>query len=254
MTVKYSAVYSCPEITVGWGLDALVYSFYTGCPLILTESIAPHPFEFLSLQEMQLEPLAGIKKLDLYNFLIFNLSMDGLLPFGGQVSSFERSDDGLKVVTNNAMACFFRTSKVSEIYPDVDLTKKVVLDWISVRSGLRHDHERIENSSDFAKSIIFYPSNRIDGSASSNLKDAVAISYMTEEQILDANYSPFYVKMKAAEMMKDAGIRGPKNGIGPKGQRYRPLVLESQKREVHLLTKSKLEIPKAVSISPVVYL
>ena len=60
--------------------------------------------------------------------------------------------------------------------------------------------------------------------------------------------------MRAAEMMKEAGIRGPKNGMGASGQRYRPLVLENHKREVHLLTKSKLEIPKAVSISPVVYL
>ena len=128
------------------------------------------------------------------------------------------------------------------------------MDWINVRSGLRHEHRRIESTSDFANCILFYPSERIDGSTASNLKDAVVISSMTEGQILDSNYSPFYVRMRAAEMMKEAGIRGPKNGGGANGQRYRPLVLENHKREVHLLTKSKLEIPKAVSISPVVYL
>ena len=254
MAAKYSAVYSCPEIVVGWGLDALVYSFYTGCPLVLTKNIAPHPFDFLCSQEMQLEPLAGTRKLDLYNFLIFNLSMDGLLPFGGQIASFERADVGLKVSTQNAMTCLFKADKINEIYPKVDPSKKIVLDWINVRSGLRHDHNRIESNSDFANCIIFYPSERIDGSTTSNLKDAVVVSHMTEEQILDSKYSPFYVRMRATEIMKEAGVRGPKNGIGKNGQRYRPLVLESCKREVHPLTKSKLEIPKAVSISPVVYL
>ena len=254
MAAKYSAVYSCPEIVVGWGLDALVYSFYTGRPLVLTKSIAPHPFDFLSPQEMQLESLAGTRKLDLYNFLIFNLSMDGLLPFGGQIASYEKVESGLEVVTQNAMTCFFKTQNVKQVHPHIDPSKKIVLDWINVRSGLRHEHASLNSDSDFVKHIVFYPSSRIDGSASSNLKDAIVISHMTEEQILDSNYSPFYVRMKVAEVMKEAGIRGPKNGIGPKGQRYRPLVLESFKREVHLLTKSKLEIPTEVSISPVVYL
>ena len=77
---------------------------------------------------------------------------------------------------------------------------------------------------------------------------------MSEEQILDSNYSPFYVRMKAAQIMKEHGIRGPKNGMSPSGQKYRPLVLETSKREVYPLVRSKLEVPETASISQVAYL
>ena len=180
--------------------------------------------------------------------------MNGLLPFAGQVASTEQLDDGLKVIMKNTLVCFFKTLKITTRHPCTSPDKKIVLDWINVKSGLKHEHERIESTSDVAKCIHFYPSDRIDGSAASNLKDLVVISHMSEEQILDSNYSQFYVRMKAAEIMKDAGIRGPKNGVGPSGQRYRPLLLENHKREVYPLVTSKIEVPQAASTLQVAYL
>lgn len=233
----------------------MVYSHYKNCPAILTKDCPPHPFELLGKQEKQLEFFAGERKLDLYNFLVFNLSMNGLLPFGGQVANFERLESGgIKVVTENTLVCHLDSDNIAEIYPEVSDKKKVVLDWINVRSGLKHDFDTLSSGTDIVSNIYFYPSDRIDGSEASNLKDMAAVSYMTDEEILDSNYSQFYVRMRAAEIMKEAGIRGPKNGIGPSGQRHRPLLLENYKREVYPLVKSKIEIPQAVSTLPVVYL
>lgn len=233
----------------------MIYSHYKNCPAILIKDCPPHPFEFLNEQEKQLEIFAGKRRLDLYNFLVFNLSMNGLLPFGGQVVSSQKLETGgVKVVTENALVCFFDCDNISEISPEVSGEKKVVLDWINVRSGLKHDFDTLSSNADFVSNIYFYPSDRIDGSEASNLKDLAVVSYMTDKEILDSNYSQFCVRMRAAEIMKEAGIRGPKNGVGPNGQRHRPLLLENYKREVYPLVKSKIEIPQAVSTLPVVYL
>ncbi len=254
MAAENSLTYSCSEVVVGWGLESLVYSFYRNCPVILTKDLPPHPFEVLQDEEAQLSCHVGENKLELYNFLIFNLSMNGLLPFGGQVAKTEEKEGGLYVVSKNALSCLFVTPVLKKIQPQVHEEKKVVVDWINVRSGLRHEYECIENTSDFAKYILFYPSKRIDGSAASNLKDLAVVSHMADEEILDSNYSQFHVRMKVAEIMKEAGIRGPKNGVGPSGQRYRPLLLENYKREVFPLVISKIEIPPIASTLPVVYL
>lgn len=254
MTAEFPVTYTCHEVVVGWGLECLLYAYHNRCPAIITENSPPHPFDLLHEEEKSLENLAGNRKLDLYNFLIFNLSMNGLLPFAGQIVSTEKLKGGLRVVIDNTLVCFFSAAKITKRNPCVSPDKKIVLDWINVRSGLRHEHKILKNTSNIANCIHFFPSERIDGSASSNLKDLAVLSYMTNEEILDSNYSQFHVRMRTAEIMRDAGIRGPKNGIGRNGQRYRPLLLENYKREVYPLVTSKIEVPQLASTSQVVYL
>ena len=83
--------------------------------------------------------------------------------------------------------------------------KNRVLDWVNVRSGCSHSVLHLHSDEDFVKEIIFYPTDRSDNR---NLKDLVAISYLTDEEVNDFNFSDTMVKFKVTEMMKEAGIRG----------------------------------------------
>ena len=238
-------------------MDALLVSFSESVPVILIDSLKPHPFDFLTNGE-SFEHLGfpqGSRKLDLYNFLLFNLSVVGLAPFAGEVSSVRSTEIGLDIITESNLVCNVRTSKVRKVEPEVCEQKKIVLDWINVRRGQKHDLCRIKTTSDFVNCVHFYPSERVDGAPASNLKDAVAISYMSDGETLKSNYSEFYVRMKVKALMESEGVRGPKNGKDPKNpdrQKYHSILLESHKREVYPLVTSSIKVPEIYSISPVV--
>ena len=88
----------------------------------------------------------------------------------------------------------------------------------------------MHSDGEFVKDIIFYPTDRSDNR---NLKDLVAVSYLTDEQINDFNYSDTMAKFKIIEMMKDAGIRGARNGRdvnNPERFKYYAIKIEPAQR------------------------
>ena len=113
-----------------------------------------------------------------------------------------------------------------------------VYDWINVRRGLKHEWDWIDwlGSSDFVSHIFFYPTERIVGDQV--YKDACAISYLTEEMIEHFDYSDINARFKVLYMMKQAGIKGPRNGYDPNDKtkiKYRGVRIETSHREVELL-------------------
>ena len=68
-----------------------------------------------------------------------------------------------------------------------------------------------------------------------NLKDLAAISYLTDEQLADFDYSDTMVKFKVTKMMKEAGIRGARNGRdvnNPERYKYYAVKVEPAERQV----------------------
>ena len=83
-----------------------------------------------------------------------------------------------------------------------------------VNLGGTHDIDYIETDSDFVKKIFFYSSQR--DCTQADKKDLLAISHLTaEEAAHNYQYSDTYAKFKILQCMKQAGIRGPKNGKNP---------------------------------------
>ena len=77
-----------------------------------------------------------------------------------------------------------------------------------------------------------------------NRKDLVSVSYLSEKQLRDYEYSDTYAKFKILNIMKEAGIRGRRNGRDPKNKekyKYYALKIESQRREVTPLQKNLYE-------------
>jgi len=252
-------------VVVGYGVDALVYAYEIGATIIVTKEVRPHPLQLLSEEYPQKDSEAymqygfvGNRSCDLYDFLLFNLSMAGRAPLAGRVVSAEEIESGkLLVVAEGGYELEIESDKIYHFEPQISATKKIVLDWINVRRGQKHEVTQIETTSDFVNCIQFYPTYRIPSSKTSGLKDAVSISYLTNEQLLDSDYSDFIVRKKVKHLMEQEGIRGPKNGKDPNNpskHKYYSIKLESRAREVYPLMISTPDLPTISSTLQDVYL
>ena len=101
----------------------------------------------------------------------------------------------------------------------------------------KHDLKEMSTEEDFVNKVYFYRSLR-NGTASAH-KDIVAVSYLTDKQLNSQSCSDTMARMKIKKMMKDAGLRGPKNGLNPnypdrsdQKYKYRPLGIEYGNRQV----------------------
>ena len=190
--------------------------------------------------------LIGINKDTLWEKLYFYLSLAGLNPLADKLASIRVEDGILKAFSHKARMAQIKFEQliifdaegilgISE--PEYDPPKKYkVYDWINVRSGLKHQWGWIEDASPFVNHILFYPTDRIDGDQV--YKDAIAISYLTEEMIASFDYSDISARFKVLHMMKQAGIKGPRNGYHPKDktkQLYRGVKIETSHREKELI-------------------
>ena len=119
-----------------------------------------------------------------------------------------------------------------------------VLDWIDVRSGMKHDLYLVHVYDSFIKSINFYHSDRIDGNH--KLKDACVVSHLSEAQLQQFEFSELVTRIKTEEVMKQAGVKGTGNGVG----KYLSLRLESNRREVYQLEMNQYDdLPAGFSVS-----
>jgi hypothetical protein len=85
------------------------------------------------------------------------------------------------------------------------------------------------NLKTFIKRVWFYLSHRIDGRKP--IKDACALSILSEDQIDDFDFSETIVRIKTVEAMKALGLRGPRNGYQYDGSiRYRSFKVEALER------------------------
>ncbi len=265
---------SFDEVVVGGGLSALVYAYATDSVLVRAFDDGPPPFDFFEpdtdLGVFSYNPVAyelksnvGIKtvgapKRELWDRLSFLMSIGGNLPFSDKVNSIridQEEKTALVIGVGSSSTKFgynrlrvFDTKGLHGLELDslsdspnfLPSAKFKVFDWFNVRSGCKHEHDHLYTGDDFVSEIYFYPSERLDGNH--NLKDLVAISYLTEEQLNDIEYSDTYSRLKVRALMKEHGIRGTRNGRDPKRPgkyKYYAIRIESAMRDVYPLARQK---------------
>ena len=105
-----------------------------------------------------------------------------------------------------------------------------------MRSGMEHEHDLLETKDEFIREVIFYPSDRFGNQASGRIrKDLVAVSFLEDHQLKDFEYSDTMARFKILQMMKNAGIRGARNGRdvnNPEVYRYYSPKIEATQREI----------------------
>lgn len=213
------------KVVVGGNLSAVAHSYYEGVPLIF-DNLEEY-FFFDKLED-------GIKKSQKVSEMLFISSLAGLVPFSNKLATY-RVDEEEKEIKVYGKRPFVYNIKYDEVYRyDQEEEKEneilEVIDWIDVISGMKHEHGEINTEEDFVKKLMFYQSDRIDPGRS--LKDVISFSYLTRKQVEDIDYSEFYVRLKTLDLMKQNGIKGTGNGFYYGKQRYLPIKIEWDKRNV----------------------
>jgi len=236
----------CEKLVIGSTLEALAYSYLNNILFVCSQLSPPHRFDYFNPEDNL--SIFGIKneipvaKFFLWEKLFFHLSVAGLCPLSDKAVSLRIVDNTLKAPTSKARMAkihfknliVFDDKNVHGLgIPTVEDKKHTVYDWFDVRSGMKHKYDRLTDTTDFANHIIFYPSDRVEGTH--NFKDAVAVSYLTKEQLDDFEYSDINARFKTLYMMKEAGIRGARNGrdmLDKTKFKYYSIKIENAKREI----------------------
>lgn len=252
--------FSFEKVVIGSSLEALCYSYLNNIPIFFTRIQKPWLLDSFDSEinlscfnfENQKRKIItdskeieiGSNKFTLWESLYFYLNLSGLCPASDKLQSIRIEQNLLKAHTSNArmVKADFKELIIfddHELYGLEFAEKKnnneiiEVRDWFDVRSGMKHEFDVIDGDDQFVKKILFYPSERIDGN--SPYKDAVSISYLSQEQIEDFEFSEINARFKTLYFMKKAGIRGARNGKdqnNPDRYKYYAVKIENRKREI----------------------
>jgi hypothetical protein len=179
---------------------ALLYAWRLQREVILTE-----PFSFHRLSdEYEGVDFSEFKAANVDEFvsnMFFIMGLTNLLKHPNNVSSYRLEDRA--IITKHNTRVYFDGEP--EVF-DGELTGHYqVFDEFYWRKGRVHDILLLEDDDDFCSKIHFYTSLRgLPGAT----KDFTVVSKMDEKQLLDVDYGNGLVRIKAARMMKQAGITG----------------------------------------------
>jgi len=265
---------------IGSSLEALMFAFNNELPVFFSEAQRPFRFDYLSpnqdLSSLCLENVesrlktfgedkkVGIPKELLWERLMFLLSYCGKVPAANLCKSMRYTGENLilsneysKIGTVEFNHCYyFGDNNCHKLlnYKKVDNPTYICYDWISFNRGGKHNIDYIETDDAFVKQIWFYPSDRIDGNTA--VKDACVVSHLTDQQLLDFDYSETMARFKMIHEMEKRGMKGKFNGYGPNGKpkhyKFRTTHLSRRKQKAQQTfkkesaheTKSPIEIPK----------
>ncbi len=227
------------KIVIGSSLSALAYAYLNNCKVFFTKPELPFRFGYLGVGEQPLDtPIdtktlktfdrtieVGTPKQILWDRLYFVLSLNGQIPLSNLCHTLRY--DGHSLVCSNEYSKIFETEFERCYYFGDNNTEGIIrkntldedtylcYDHIAFNSGGKHEIDFIHTGDDFISEIWFYSSDRIDGNTP--VRDACAVSKLTESQLRDFDYSETMARFKVLKIMKDNGMRGKQNGYTEKG-------------------------------------
>tara|TARA_R110002012_G_scaffold92758_2_gene225165 strand:- start:251 stop:1081 length:831 start_codon:yes stop_codon:yes gene_type:complete len=252
-----------------------MYAFNNNYPVVFAEHRKPFRFDYFepevdlsclkipgavkSLTTFEQEKTVGIPKNILWERLLFLLSLDSKAPLSNLCKSIRCGEQSL--------SCFNEYSKIAEIkfqtchyfgdegargiVSQKTLAEKeyICYDWVAFNRGGKHNIDYIKTNDPFVNEIWFYSSDRIDGNTP--VKDACAVSIVTEKQMLDFDYSETMARFKLVHEMESRGMKGKFNGYTAKGTprhykfRTTSIARTKHQRANEIESQSKnIEIPK----------
>ena len=221
------------NVVIGSSLNAVLYAFNNSYPIFFTTPFRPFRFDYLepetnlaflglqprpvkSLTTFSGEKKVGIAKEILWERLLFLLSLDGNVPLSSLCHSMRY--DGERMVCSNEYSKIFEfTFEQCHYFADegtsgianqktLDEQGYVCYDYIAFNKGGKHEIDYLHTGDDFVSEIWFYSSDRIDGN--SPVKDACAVSHLTQEQLLNFDYSETMARFKTVHEMESRGMKG----------------------------------------------
>ena len=236
-------IYKWDRVVVGSDLRSLLYSAAHNIPVIFKEVNAPFRFDTIpdgvDLAKIGLRDKEIKYQLELWEKIFFVVGLSGLSPMSSNAQSIRVKDKMLVIATKNSRVVKAEFNKLIvfedtqlQTLPNITREERLenkVIDWFNIRYGCSHSWEFLCGDDNFVNRIYFYPTDRSDNKT---LKDAVSISYLTDEQVKDLDFSEYLARFKLEHMMKTAGIKGPINGYRNKKPIYLGIKAEHAEREV----------------------
>lgn len=226
-------------MVIGCSVGSLLFAYKNNLSVLYTRTTPPSKIEKnIFFEDGEYTPHC------LWERLYYILSLSGNILFSNKIDNIRLEDKKLNIFTKRARKYIMEYETVYVFddlnlhgIPDELLTKQEsmleIRDWFDVKSGMKHEHTLLTTDSEFVNKIIFYQSDRIDGNH--DLKDAVAISYLTKEQLDNYEYSDINARFKTKHIMKLAGIKGTRNGRDTKNKslyKHYAIKLENRQREI----------------------
>ena len=236
---KTHLVLEYDEVVIGSDLTAVLYALNHNLPIFFTRARRPFRFDYFepsldfscvgedciatTLNLHEGEMIVGLAKNLMWERLLFILSLAGKAPLSSLCEHIRYNGE--------TMTCSNEYSKIAEIKfeqayyfgddncaglieKEVANDSHICYDWIAFNRGGKHEIDYIETNDDFVKQIWFYPTDRIDGN--SPVKDACVISHLSEDQIMNFDYSETMARFKMIHEMESRGMKGTFNGYCPK--------------------------------------
>jgi hypothetical protein len=236
-------IYQWDKVIIGGDLRSLLYAVAHNCPVIFVEPSPPFQFdvfeEGLDFTRFGFSEDDEPNQLEVWERLMFLCGLLGLLPISSSAESIRIKNDLLVVTTKNLRVVKAEFNKLLVFEPDqikslpevIKSEKKSskVIDWFNVRYGCRHDIDYILFEDNFIKELYFYPTERSDNKT---LKDAVAVSYLKEDEISGFDFSEVMARHKVEHLMNQAEIKGPINGYRNEKPVYLSIKTEHAERQI----------------------
>ena len=236
-------VYDWDNIVIGGDLRSLLYAAANRYIIIFTEPEPPFRFDIFKSQidvtKLGFPKDTDVSHLEAWERMFFYVGLEGLCPLSSNVENIRVKSNSIVVTTENQRVIKARFKKLIVFddkqikgLPDIKKVEKKenkVIDWFNVRYGCRHTWDLLYGDNNFINRIYFYPTDRSDNKT---LKDAVAVSLLTDEQLKDIDHSEYMARFKVEDMMKKAGIKGPSNGFRDGKRVYLNVKVEHADREV----------------------
>ncbi len=229
---RKNSVLHYDKIVVGSTLSAFLYAFNNNLPVFFAQKSRPFRFDYLapeldlsclkipraekSLTTLSGETKIGIPKELLWERLLFLLSLDGKVPLSNLCYGLRY--DGDRVVCSNEYSkileftfdeCAYFGDNQSTGFvrqKSLDEDTYICYDYIAFNKGGKHEIDFIDAGDSFVREIWFYPSDRIDGNTP--IKDACAVSIITQEQLLNFDFSETMARFKVVHEMESRGMKG----------------------------------------------
>lgn len=187
-----------PEITIGNNLDAVRFAISNKNYLLFNCIPCINSYDLRG----NINPVQNLWAETSYN--AYHL---GLVPIPDPVQSINISE---VVSVRTASGGYFKIRydkinlfsvknvKSSLVEYNSELLYNRVIDWYDVKSGgdIRYEGSPL----DPIKHVVSYPSNRIDGK---QYFDLFSVSHLTEQQILDYNFSDTFIKFRIEKQSRN---------------------------------------------------
>ena len=249
-------IFEYDNIVIGSSLSALAFAYINDYPVFFTNPDVPFRFDYLApnytainmaaeskvLNSFSSQIEVGISKRLLWDRLLFLLSLSGKVPLSNLC--YKIRYDGVSMVCSNEYSKIFEASFNNCHYfgdqnaagfvkqKSLDEHSYICYDYVAFNSGGKHEVDFVHTDDDFVSEIWFYSSDRIDGNTP--VRDACAVSKLTESQLRDFDYSETMARFKVLKIMKDNGMRGKLSGYTKKGTpRHYDFRTTSIRRKTH---------------------